>query len=79
MVLDMKDDTSTYSLHLTAQPGTLGRTTNVRVKLPPDQMFVRASMPPTSLDGNLVTFEIPLREDTDISVVMRSVGDAVTK
>jgi hypothetical protein len=75
-VVDWTDDVSTYTLHLVAQPGTLGRATHVTIELPPGQMLARGSTSPSGVDGRLVSFDLPLTEDAVITLAMRSVESA---
>jgi hypothetical protein len=75
-VIEWTDDISTYMLNLVAQPGTLGRVTHVQIELPPGQTLARGSTSPSSVDGRLVSFDLPLTEDTVITLAMRPVESA---
>jgi hypothetical protein len=65
----------TYTLSLYAQPGVRGRATTVQVHLPEGYDYTGGSVSPTSNLGNSVTFELPMREDTIVSVVMRRTSE----
>jgi hypothetical protein len=75
-VVDWMDDISTYTLKLVAQPGTLGRATHVQVELPPGQMIARGSTSPSGVNGRLISFDLPLTEDTVITLAMQPVESA---
>lgn len=69
--IEWTDDVSTYRLNLSAQPGTLGRETQIRIELPAGQVYVGGSMPPSFVNGRTVEFDLHLREDTSLTVAMR--------
>ena len=75
-VIDWTDDISTYSLSLIAQPGALGRETRVRIELPAGHVLAGGSMTPSDVDGRMVSFDLPLKEDTLITVAMRLADNA---
>jgi hypothetical protein len=62
---------STYTLNLIAQPGTLGRATRVLIELPEGQVLDEVSITPSSVNGRTISFDLPLKEDTVISLAMR--------
>jgi hypothetical protein len=64
-------EVSTYTLSLSAQPGTQGRTALVHVELPPGQEYAGGTTTPSQLNGQLITFEFQLREDTELVVRMK--------
>ena len=69
--IEWTDDVSTYRLNLSAQPGTLGRETQIRIELPAGQAYAGGSMPPSFVNGRTVEFDLHLREDTSLTVAMR--------
>jgi hypothetical protein len=75
-VIEWTDDISTYSLSLIAQPGARGRETQVRIELPTGYVLASGSMTPSNVDGRMVSFDLPLKEDTVITVAMRPADNA---
>ena len=76
-VIDWTDNMGIYTLNLVAQPGALGRETRVRIELPANHVLVEASTRPSSVDGRLVAFDLPLKEDTVITLAMRPAESAL--
>ena len=76
-VIDWTDNMAIYTLNLVAQPGALGRETRVRIELPANHVLVEASTRPSSVDGRLVSFDLPLKEDTVITLTMRPAESAL--
>jgi hypothetical protein len=70
-VVNWSGNLSTYNLHLAAQPGARGRTANVVVVMPPGYEYAGSSLPPDHVDGEEVFFDIPLRQDTLLTVMMQ--------
>jgi hypothetical protein len=71
--VDWTDRISTYTLNLAAQPGARGRATNIQINLPRDYVYSGGSITPTLAIPEAVYFDLPLREDTDLTVTMRLV------
>ena len=76
-VIDWTDNMAIYTLNLVAQPGALGRETRVLIELPANHALVEASTTPSSVDGRLVSFDLPLKEDTVITLAMRPAESAL--
>jgi hypothetical protein len=59
---------ATYSLLFQAQPGVSGRRVSVDIWLPDGYAFKSSSVPPVSVEGQLVRFQFDLRADTELAV-----------
>ncbi len=64
-------DLSVYRLKVAKQAGVPARSLTVQVTLPANAVFVSATPPPESVDGQTVTFVAELDRDLEFSVLFR--------
>jgi hypothetical protein len=60
-----------YSLHIQKQPGTLGYSVNVRVRLPEQTVLTDSSSDQFKWDGEWLVYQMTLDHDQDLSLHFR--------